>query len=279
MENFINYINGRWEETVQSNIPIYDAGFLLGDGLFETIRFDKNKIFSLDKHINRLLIGLDAIRIKLNINKNEIKEILNNIIYHNSLDSGLLRLMVTRGIIEGPPWQHDGPPAIYVTIRRLSLVESKPVKVEFYSENKYPIIRFNPAMKSLNYIGNMLAKQDADRDGAYEPVFYNKDGIITECAIRNIFFIKDNILYTPSLSLGVLPGVMRETIISIGTKLNLQVKESKIKFSDINKMEEAFISSTGIGLLPCYWSNWISHYNLTYEIKKYLNTIIYKGNK
>ena len=67
MENFINYINGRWEETVQSNIPIYDAGFLLGDGLFETIRFQNKKLFLVKKHLERLKKGLNTIKIKIDI--------------------------------------------------------------------------------------------------------------------------------------------------------------------------------------------------------------------
>ena len=122
----------------------------------------------------------------------------------------------------------------------------------------------------MNYLGNMLAKNDADKHGAYEPVFYNHNNQITECAIRNIFYIKNEILYTPSLDLGILSGVMRETIIQIATLLNIEVRESYIDYSSIDDMDEAFISSTGIGLLPCYWGDWKSNYKMTKLIKKEL---------
>ena len=126
----------------------------------------------------------------------------------------------------------------------------------------------------MNYIGNMLAKKDAEKDNAFEPVFYNKDGFITECAIRNIFFIKENMILTPSKNLGVLPGVMRDTILSISKNLQFDVKETNIPLNSIKNMDEAFISSTGIGLLPCYWDNWKSDFIITSRIKENLNQLI-----
>ena len=270
----INYINGVWRSSSDSTIPIYDAGFLLGDGLFETIRFDSRKLFYPEKHLERLSAGLDFIRIKLEKSSADIILLLEETIQRNSIQSGLLRLMVTRGEVEGPPWKYEGSRGIYITIRPLSPEPEYPVKIVFYPEEKYPIIRFNPAIKSLNYIGNMLAKKDAEKEGAFEPVFYNKDGYITECAIRNIFFIQDDTLLTPSTNLGILSGVMRGTIMSIANALNLTVKDTNISIESINDMDEAFVSSTGIGLLPCYWDGWQSDFKITSKLKKHQNTLI-----
>jgi len=122
----------------------------------------------------------------------------------------------------------------------------------------------------MNYIGNMLAKNFADSKGAFEPVFYNKNKIITECAIRNIFYIKENQVLTPSLDLGILSGVMRETIIDLVQSMGFNFNESHISYNDIADMEEAFITSTGIGLLPCYWDGWNSKFHATKSIKKEL---------
>ena len=116
----------------------------------------------------------------------------------------------------------------------------------------------------------MLAKRDCEKKQGYEPVFYNKNKIITECAIRNIFYVRNNILYTPSLDLGILPGVMRDTIINITKILGYKVVEKHINYNDINNMDEAFISSTGIGLLSCFWDGWSSSYMITKLIKKEL---------
>ena len=270
MQDYINYINGTWGKASRSTVPLNDAGFLLGDGLFETIRFDNRKLFRPDKHLERLQAGLNIIHIRLERSRSdaEILKLLTTIIQKNELQSGLLRLMVTRGNVNGPPWQYSGSPSIYITIRPLSLEPNLPVNVIFYPESKYPIIRFKPAIKSLNYIGNMMAKKDASEANAFEPVFYNSEGFITECAIRNIFFIKGNALITPDTELGVLPGVMRDTILSIAKEINLSVEETNIPIESLSDMHEAFISSTGIGLLPCAWSEWHSNYKLTTKLKK-----------
>ena len=274
MMDCINYMNGTWRANSDSTVPLYDAGFLLGDGLFETIRFDSRKLFYPEKHLERLSAGLDFIQIKLGKSSADIILLLKETIKRNSIKSGLLRLMVTRGEVEGPPWKYEGAAGIYIIIRSLTPEPEYPVKIVFYPEEKYPIIRFNPAIKSLNYIGNMLAKKDAEKEGAFEPVFYNKDGYITECAIRNIFFIQDDTLLTPSTNLGILSGVMRGTIMSIANELNLTVKDTNISIDSINDMDEAFVSSTGIGLLPCFWDGWQSDVPIASKLKKCLETLI-----
>ena len=274
MKDSIYYINGIWVKASKSTVPLNDTGFLLGDGLFETIRFQNRKLFRPDKHMERLHAGLQIIHIRLESSDEEILELLGMIIQKNNLQSGLLRLIVTRGNVEGPPWQYTGPASIYIKIRPLSPEPTLPVKVVFYAEDKYPIIRYTPAIKSLNYMGNMLAKKDAEKDNAFEPAFYNRDRFITECAIRNIFFIQKNTLLTPSTQLGVLPGVMRGTILSIAKELNITAEETSISIESIDEMDEAFISSTGIGLLPCFWDGWQSDYLITSKLKKHLDRLI-----
>ena len=278
MTEYINFVNGVWQPASISTVSLYDAGFLLGDGLFETIRFQNGRLFQPEKHLKRLHSGLNIIQIKLDKSNTELISCLEEMVLRNDVRSGLLRLMITRGKIEGTPWNFTGIPNVYISIRPLSPEPGKAVKVVFYPEEKYPLIRFNPAIKSLNYIGNMLAKKNAEKEGAFEPVFFNRDGNVTECAIRNIFFIQDKTLMTPGIDLGVLPGVMRETIMEIALELDLIVSEKIIPFNSINDMDEAFISSTGIGLLPCYWDGWNSEFPITYLLKEKLNGIIDNNN-
>ena len=273
-KKLIYYLNGKWVESTKSKIPFTDSGFLYGDGLFETIRFNNNKPFRIKKHIIRLRNGCKILYLNLGINDLEISKIINTIISKNTLNKGLIRLMVTRGSISGAPWNYNGKASIYALIRPLSPDPKLPVKIIYYHESNYPIIRFNPAIKSMNYVGNLLAKKDAEKDNAYEPVFINKDNYITECAIRNIFYLKDKQLLTPELDLGILPGVMRDAIIEIAQKMNLVINETKINISEINSMDEAFISSTGIGLYPCKWNGWTSTYCITMQLRKHLNEIL-----
>ena len=271
MPETIVYLNGKFVPINDATVSFRDGGFQFGDGLFETIRFQNRKLFAAKNHLQRLRSGLDILDLKLENSDTELIQTLQQLIYENQLESGLLRLMITRGEITGTPWNHIGNPGVYVSIRPITPIPEDSVKVVYLKETNYPIIRFNPAIKSMNYIGNMKAKKDAEIQGAYEPIFYNSDGIITECAIRNVFYIKDGALLTPSLNLGVLPGVMRSAIINIATEMGIKVKETNISFNIINEMDEAFISSTGIGLLPCYWEGWFSEFNLTQNIADKLN--------
>ena len=102
MQNYIHYLNGIWEKADLAKIPFNDAGFLLGDGLFETIRFDNNKLFQPAKHLDRLFTSLDIVHINIQYPEKEIEQLLNETIKKNNLQSGLLRLMVTRGNLDGP---------------------------------------------------------------------------------------------------------------------------------------------------------------------------------
>ena len=262
----IYYVNGKYIDSSKAHISIGDAGFLYGDGLFETMRFDNRKIFSSLKHIKRLQKGLEIVNLEINYNQNSLLNLLDSIIEKNNLDSGIIRLMITRGDIN----EREEIPSIVIVIKPFYDIPKNPVKVLYLEEEKFPIIRFTPAIKSMNYIGNMLDKNFADSKGAFEPVFYNKNKIITECAIRNIFYIKDGQVLTPSLDLGILSGVMRETIIDLVQSMGFKFNESHISYNDITDMEEAFITSTGIGLLPCYWDGWNSKFHITKSIKKEL---------
>jgi branched-subunit amino acid aminotransferase/4-amino-4-deoxychorismate lyase len=266
--DYIYYINGKWVSANKASIPFNDAGFLYGDGLFETIRFDNHNLFSVDKHIKRLISGLKVINLNLSISKNELLMLIKNIIVKNNLKSGIIRLMVTRGTLHS--LLEETKPNIYISIKPFYDIPKNPVNVIFYSEQKFPIIRFIPGIKSMNYLGNMLAKKECNKDGGFEPVFYNKNDIITECAIRNIFFIKDKTILTPSLDLGILSGVMRETIFDIAKYLDINCIEKHIHKNELDTMDEAFITSTGIGLLPCYWENKKFNFKLTTSLKKEL---------
>ncbi len=258
------YVNGEWKKSKDAKIPFDDTGFLYGDGLFETMRFDNKKIFSPNNHINRLMNSLKIIDLQINQTIDELIKLLNTVINKNSLNSGIIRLMVTRGVPE------NNNPGIYISIKPFYKIPEPPVKVIYLKESDYPIIRFTPAIKSMNYLGNMLAKKKARKEKVFEPIFYNQKKIITECAIRNIFYLKNEQLLTPSLDLGILSGVMRDTIIKVAKKIGISCKEIHINLDDIHDMDEAFMSSTGIGLLECYWDNWTSDYSITKQIKKEL---------
>lgn len=267
MSEPIFYINGDMMKQSKANVSFNDSGFLFGDGIFETIRFTNKKLFAIEKHIERLKIGIKTIQLNDNISIEKITTLLREVLKVNNISNGLLKLILTRGELESEPWNHNSSPSIYITIRPFKEFKNIPLKVIFLEEKDYPIIRFHPAIKSMSYIGNVIAKIEAKNLNANEPVFINNQGIITECAIRNIFFVKNNTLLTPKKELGILPGIVRETIIKIAKKNGMETIETKIHRDTINNMDEAFLSSSGIGILPCRWKNWNSNYKYTLKLK------------
>lgn len=271
------YANGIWVDAEQATVPFNDQGFLYGDSLFETIRINQGRPFRLEKHLERMHSGMNTIHMQGESLLTSIPSILKAFIIKNMVTDALLRVMITRGISRGSPWIAESEPSIYMSARRITETSSEPVKVIFVKEKNYPILRFHPAIKSGNYLGNMLAKKDAEAAGAFEPVFVNRDGYITECAIRNIFFIKDDVLLTPAVELGVLPGVIRDTIMELARQKGLKVREALIFQDDVMAMDEAFISSTGVGVLPVTWEGFESDYQHSRVLSMDLNKLFESG--
>lgn len=274
MENTTVYVNGSWQSLNEASVPFTDAGFLYGDGLFETLRFQNGGLFRPEKHLERLRSGTEILKLNIRQSNDELLSLLKEAVARNQLTQGALRLMITRGFIHDAPWLHEGPNGLYILVRSVAPKPENPVEVMFLNESDYPLIRFRHAIKSMNYIGNLLAKKTVNDAGAYEPVFVNRRGLITECAIRNIFFIKDGVLLTPDLKLGVLPGVMRDTIMQVAHDSGMSVWETHIPLQSLDNMDEAFISSTSIGMLPCYWEKWRSDYHLTKILDRKLEETI-----
>ena len=247
------YINGEWVRRSEAVVPFMDSGFWYGDGLFETLLVANGNIFRPFKHLARMREGMKILRIDFPLPDDRVVELMQELVARNSLQRSLIRLMCTRGTLEGAPWEYSGPTNLYIGTRYANPEPEFPVKIMFVNEADYPLGRMVPAIKSMTYLPNMLAIRDAVAEGAFEPVFVNRDGLVTEAATRNIFFVKNSTLYTPDTSLGILPGVTRDLIMELTDEMSLGLDVSPIPFDQINSMDEAFISSTGIGAYPVTW--------------------------
>ena len=259
----ISYYKGQFLHSKDIHI---NEKLFRGIGIFETIKFEDKKILCFKEHIDRLFSNHFFNFSKLNQEKiySDSVEVINQ----NSLSHGLIKIVIV------PLSDNWDDLEYYIFLRELPQNIPDSVKVIFYSEKCYPILRFKPMYKSLSYMGNFMAIRDAKLSGAFEPIFYNKQNIITEGAIRNIFFIKDNLIYTPSLNLGILNGITRKHVIQLADSLNCTVKESNINYNTINTMDEAFITSSAVDILPCFWDGWRSNYSITRKLKNLYNESI-----
>jgi branched-chain amino acid aminotransferase len=108
----------------------------------------------------------------------------------------------------------------------------------------------NPAIKSLNYLNNILAKIEANNAGCEEAVMLNAEGYVAECTGDNLFIVKAGALSTPPLSAGALYGITRQTVIDLAEESGLKVSEPNLTRYDLFNADECFLTGTGAEIVP-----------------------------
>ena len=250
------YIDGKFYNKNQAKISVFDHGLLYGDGVFEGIRSYNRLVFRLREHIERLYRSADAIMLKIPITKKQMTDAVCEAIKKNNLNNAYIRLIVTRG--QGDlgldPRKCKGNARIIIIADKIKLYPEK-----FYIEGlaiitartqQNSIRALNPAIKSLNYLTNILAKIEATSGGHEEAIMLNDRGYVTECTGDNIFIVKNNIVYTPPVSAGLLKGITREVVIEIARANKIQLKQSLFRRDSVYKADECFLTGTAAELIP-----------------------------
>ncbi len=246
------FLNGRWLSEKGARVSAFDAGFLYGYGVFETIRVVNARAFLLQAHLRRLkkslrLTGIKEIPYNLN-------SVVNKILQKNNLTDGVVRITVSAGRFLDLPWQGKSERStVLVTVRKVKIPEyiyKKGVKIVFLSEKiSGPSLSF-PGVKSTSYITNVISKIYAMKKGAFEAIFLSPQGFLKEGTTSNLFFIKDRVLCTPDLESGILPGVTRDIVIKIARKMGLKVKEGNFRVTDFYNSDEGFLTNSVYGIVP-----------------------------
>lgn len=233
------------------SIPATDRGFLLGDGFFETMAASNGQVIRFNDHMDRLEDTAAFLKTPLRYTRADITAAIHDVLIANGLTNkrAALRLTVTRG--SGP--RGILPPLDICPHMLISASEApdhfpaaKVKTVSLCRNEKSPTSR----IKSLCYLDNILAMQDAKEAGADEALLLNTTGNIAEGSISNIFFIQGNSLLTPSVKDGALPGVMRKTVLSVAEKMGLSVQEASLAPDIIQTCDEAFLTNSLFRLRP-----------------------------
>lgn len=167
----------------------------------------------------------------------------------NGLKDCYIRLVVTRGKgdLGLSPTNCDRPTVFCIAAGIKLYTEEQYEKgmaviTSVQRRNKATIV--DPQIKSLNYLNNILAKIEANRTGAAEALMLNHDGIVTECTGDNIFIVKDGVIYTPPVYVGILDGITRRTVIEIAAKLGYELKETEFTLFNVYNADECFLTGT-----------------------------------
>ena len=255
MKEPIVYINGIFTRLSEAKISILDRGFCYGDGLFETIRVNKGKIFRLEQHINRLLSSLMQILIELPMTRLELMKAVQETLDRNKFENAIIRLAVTRGItnsnIQIDP---DIPPTlvinIYPYIPPKKFIYKKGVRITLFQERANLINGMTQRLKTCNYLSNILIKIKTEKNNFMEGVIVDPDFGVTEGTTSNIFLVKNGLLKTPPISPYVLAGITRQIVLDIAKEHKIPFMEDPITENELTNADEVFITSSGIEIVP-----------------------------
>jgi len=249
------FIDGKYYDEREAKISVFDHGLLYGDGIFEGIRAYHGRVFKLREHIDRLFYSAKAVLLDMPMSPAQIMRAVLDTCRKNKLRDGYIRLVVTRGIgslglnprsckcpsvIVIADKIQLYPPALY---RRGLDIITVPTARNLHSA-------LNPAIKSLNYLNNILAKIEANQGGCEEAVMLNAEGFVAECTGDNVFIVKNGALATPPLSAGALYGITRQTVIELAEEAGLKVSEPNLTRYDLFCADECFLTGTGAEIVP-----------------------------
>jgi branched-chain amino acid aminotransferase len=249
------FIDGKYYDEQDAKVSVFDHGLLYGDGVFEGIRAYNGRVFKLREHIDRLFYSAKAILLDIPMPHADIMAATTATCRENNLREGYIRLIVTRGV---------GTLGLNPNRCKRGSVIIIADKIQVYPkemyENGMAIVTvattrnlhsaLNPAIKSLNYLNNIMAKIEANNAGVEEAIMLNSEGYVSECTADNLFLIKGDQLFTPPLSAGALYGITRGTVMDLGRKQGLQVSEPNLTRYDVFNADECFLTGTGAELIP-----------------------------
>ncbi len=249
------YIDGKYYDEKNAKVSVFDHGLLYGDGIFEGIRAYNGRVFKLKEHIDRLFCSAKAILLEIPISHAEMMKAVVDTCRKNKLRDCYIRLIVTRGIgTLGLNPNRCKRPSIIVIADKIQLYPK-----EMYDRGMaivtVPTTRnlhnaVNPAIKSLNYLNNILAKIEANIAGVEEAIMLNSEGYVSECTGDNIFILKGGKLYTPPLSAGALYGITRGVVMELAQEAGISVSEPNLTRYDVFNADECFLTGTGAELIP-----------------------------
>ncbi len=249
------YLDGALVDSAEAKISVFDHGLLYGDGVFEGIRLYGGNVFRLEQHLERLEYSAKAILLTMPWSRKELADAVCETCRANQLKDAYIRLVVTRGVgdLGLSPWLCKKP-SVFIIADKIALYPAK-YYVEGLEIVTVPTRRVNPAalspaIKSLNYLNNILAKIEVKQFGALEAIMLNDQGFVAECTGDNIFVIHKGKIFTPAAQQGALKGITRDAVFDLANELNIPIEEHDLTRYDVWNADEVFLTGTGAEVIP-----------------------------
>jgi branched-chain amino acid aminotransferase len=250
------WVNGKLLPVGEAVLDPLDRGFTLGDGLFETMRVKGGTVLRLERHLSRLRTGAAVLGLPPLPEDEDLTGAIARTLAANGLTEAAVRLTISRGIPKhrGLLPEPESSPTLVVHIEPFTGYSA-----ELYDRGVRAVIsgirrnEHSPLarVKSLNYLDNVLARREAKARGADDALLLNTAGDLACASAANLFLLLDGTLVTPSVASGVLPGTLRELVVTqLALRAGLEVSERAVRPEEVRASEEAFLTNALMGIVP-----------------------------
>jgi len=236
-------------------ISLENRAFLYGDGLFESVKIINGKAFNLEAHLNRLFAGALLMNLKIVASKNDFRNDIERLLIKNKITKGgSLKILLFRD--EGGKYLPLNNSASCLIMSENSdknsfSLNKKGLELGLYKTQMKPINELSN-YKTISALQSVMCSLDARQKGKDDCLMFNTENRIIESANSNIFYVKNNIVYTPPLGEGCVDGTMRNCILSL-KDLDYKIVENEVKLGVILEAEEVFLTNAIQGV------RWVSH--------------------
>ena len=250
------YINGKFYKRKDAKVSVFDSSVLLGDGVWDSLRYHENKFIFLKEHLDRLYKDAKLIDLKIHLSRRKLSEALKKTIQINKMESHVhLRIIISRGI-KSTPYQS---PKVTITQPTIIIIpEYKIPDKEIYKKGlrlvtvntiRGSINAQNPQINSLSKLNCILACIEANKKGGDEALMFDINGNIATNNSTHFFYIKNNTVFT-STGKYCVTGITRQKIIDLCKKNKIKVKQKNFKLKDVLNADEAFCTGSFAGIVP-----------------------------
>ena len=250
------YVNGTIRPAEDAVVPVYDHGFLYGEGVYETLRTYNRVPFLYDRHVRRLRASAERLLLLVPFDDETLAGWTHDTLAAaGELDEAYIRILLTRGVGELTYDIGATPaPSLVIIVKPLEAVPLR-VEQEGITISLVPVLRnhpgsVNPIIKSNNLLNNAIAMQQANQRGAEEALMCNYRGELSECAQSNFFMVRDGVVLTPPSDAGLLEGITRGFLFDLAREAGIDAREQTLRPDDLETADEAFITGTTRELSP-----------------------------
>ena len=248
--------DGQIVDLTEARMSVAVRGFLLGDGLFETMPVHRHRVFDLDAHLERLASGLNILNLAGAVDLAKLRAGITHYLSVESTASAVLRLTVTRG--PGPRGllpPETAHPTVLMTLSLMPTARKEPLSLHVATVTRRNECSPLSRIKALPYLENMLALQEARAHGADEALLLNTRGHIACASAANVFALRGGRLETPPISDGALPGTMRALVLALAKEAGLAAVENSLYVEDLAAADEVFVTNSISRLTTAYKFN------------------------